>query len=195
MTSENGEKYPIAVQNLRKIWIAKKHEAQTTQNEAAKELGWTQGAFAQYLNNLTDLNPQAIIKLANFLGVAPTDIDPDINKELPSETSIKVRYDLDDATSQIQNVKSNLPSDGFFIVLKRSITIPMGDDVMYLPSGARILCRDADATRSSKVNATDQLYLIQKRNATKFQLINFTELLDLDTKPIKRFLVSAIFLS
>lgn len=72
-----------AVNNLRRIWDAKKAEIGVTQSEAAKELGWTQGAVAQYLNNITELNASATIKLANFLGVDPRDINPTAIDEFP----------------------------------------------------------------------------------------------------------------
>ena len=69
----------MAANNLRKIWDSRKSEIGITQTEAAKKLGWTQGALAQYLNNITELNPPAVIKLANFLGVDPQEIDPTTN--------------------------------------------------------------------------------------------------------------------
>lgn len=65
----------MAANNLRKIWDIRKSEIGLTQTEAAKELGWTQGALAQYLNQITELNPPAVVKLANFLGVDPREID------------------------------------------------------------------------------------------------------------------------
>lgn len=71
---------PPAVKNLQKLWEEKKKTFEYTQTKAAKELGWTQGAFSQYLNNLTDLNDSAIIKLANFLDVDPNQIDPEFNE-------------------------------------------------------------------------------------------------------------------
>jgi len=69
--------------NLRRIWEARKIEKGVTQTQAAKELGWTQGALAQYLNGHTDLNGPAIIKLANYLGVDPRDIDPRATNHMP----------------------------------------------------------------------------------------------------------------
>jgi len=69
---------PRAVNNLRAIWEKKKVEMQFTQVEAAKELGWSQGAISHYLNNITDLGPAAVIKFANFLEVDPRDIDPTV---------------------------------------------------------------------------------------------------------------------
>jgi len=68
------------VENLQKLWKKKKEAFEYTQVQAAKELGWTQGAFSQYLNNLTELNDAAIIKLANFLDVDPNQIDPEFNE-------------------------------------------------------------------------------------------------------------------
>lgn len=78
---------PRPVKNLRDLWEKKKRAFEYTQVKAAKELGWTQGAFSQYLNNFTDLNDQAIIKLANFLDVDPNEIDP----EFDSRSAIRWR--------------------------------------------------------------------------------------------------------
>ena len=72
------KKYSPA-QNLRKIWNDKAHEFKFTQRQAAKKLDWSQGAISQYLNGITELNPQAVVKMANFLGVAPHDIDPNLD--------------------------------------------------------------------------------------------------------------------
>ena len=84
MNTNTKKDSSVAVNNLRRIWDAKKAEIGVTQNQAAKELGWTQGAVAQYLNNITELNTTAIIKLANFLGVDPREIDPQAGDELPN---------------------------------------------------------------------------------------------------------------
>jgi len=71
-----GGTLPTAVQNLRRIWEERKRSLETNQSEAAKALGWTQGAFSQYLNNITELHDEAIAKLANFLEVDPHEIEP-----------------------------------------------------------------------------------------------------------------------
>lgn len=91
----------VAANNLRKIWDIRKSEIGLTQTEAAKKLGWTQGAFAQYLNNITELNAPAVVKLANFLGVDPREIDPSASFEsypqylyLPTGKRTKVTIDL-----------------------------------------------------------------------------------------------------
>lgn len=65
---------------------------QINQQDAAKDLGWTQGAFSQYLNSITKLNTAAVIKIANYLGVPASSIDPDISEKLPAIHNIKVRY-------------------------------------------------------------------------------------------------------
>jgi len=92
---------PKPVQNLRKIWDKKKVEMRFTQVEAAKELGWSQGAISHYLNNFTELRAPAIIKLANFLSVDPREIDPDIEQSLPSIVKQKVTYHASDMTKRI----------------------------------------------------------------------------------------------
>ena len=92
---------PLAVKNLRKIWEIKKVEMQFTQVEAAKELGWSQGAISHYLNNITDLGPAATIKFANFLGVDPLEIDPDITEWLPHVRTRVVKYDVQDLTKVV----------------------------------------------------------------------------------------------
>jgi len=94
---------PTAVENLQAIWNRKKVEMEFTQQEAAKDLGWSQGAISHYLNHVTELNPQAIIKFANFLDVDPREIDPEIESSLPSIQKIKVHYDSQDMTKRIAN--------------------------------------------------------------------------------------------
>jgi len=92
---------PEAVVNLRKIWNSTKLEMQFTQIEAAKELGWSQGAISHYLNNITELRAPAIVKLANFLSVDPRDIDPKIESKLPSVERRTVAYNACDMTKRI----------------------------------------------------------------------------------------------
>lgn len=90
---------PLSVRNLRRIWEAKKIEMQFTQTGAAKELDWSQGAISHYLNNITEMGPSAIVKLANFLDVDPTEIDPSIVSKLPHVRKIKVTKKASDLTS------------------------------------------------------------------------------------------------
>jgi predicted transcriptional regulator len=71
-----GVTLPKAVQNLRRIWEERKQTLEVNQTQAAEALGWTQGAFSQYLNAITELNDEAVAKFANFLEVDPSEIDP-----------------------------------------------------------------------------------------------------------------------
>ena len=83
---------PVAVRNLRKIWNNKKNEFEITQTAAADKLGWTQGAFSQYLNNITELHTDAIAKLANFLEVDPHEIDPNYSPVEAQRIRVPVLY-------------------------------------------------------------------------------------------------------
>ena len=93
---------PIAVQNLRRIWEAKKIEMQFNQTGAAIELGWSQGAISHYLNNITEMGPAAIVKFANFLDVDPTEIDPSIVAKLPKVRKISYAKVSSDLTSTVK---------------------------------------------------------------------------------------------
>jgi hypothetical protein len=77
-----------AAKNLRAIWESKSREKGFTQVSAASKLGWTQGAISQYINDLTDLSAPTVVKFANFLGVHPLEIDPDIEDKLPEVSYI-----------------------------------------------------------------------------------------------------------
>ena len=111
------ERLPVAVTNLRKIWSQKKHEMQITQVEAADKLGWTQGAFSQYLNGITELGASATIKLANFLGVDPVEIDPKIDNSLPGVHRVPVRYNIGNASTPLKDEWIyNIISDNVFRV-------------------------------------------------------------------------------
>lgn len=83
---------PPAVKNLRRIWDEKKEQFELNQTDAAAKLGWTQGAFSQYLNNITELNTDAIAKLANFLEVDPLEIDPTFRPVEAQRIRVPVLY-------------------------------------------------------------------------------------------------------
>lgn len=107
---------PVAVKNLRKIWEAKKVELRFTQVEAAKDLGWSQGAISHYLNNITELRAPAIVKLANFLDVDPRDIDPNIERDLPSVEKKPVAFDAQDMTKRIDETLLSRKDDSSVLV-------------------------------------------------------------------------------
>ena len=87
-----GGTLPIAVQNLRRIWEDRKKSLEINQSQAAETLGWTQGAFSQYLNNITELHDEAIAKLANFLEVDPLEIDPTFRPVEAQRIRVPVLY-------------------------------------------------------------------------------------------------------
>ena len=74
---------------------------QFTQIEAAKNLDWSQGAISQYLSNITELGPGAVVKFANFLDVDPTEIDPEVEHKLPHIHRINLAYSSDDMTRSV----------------------------------------------------------------------------------------------
>jgi len=112
------------VKNLRNIWDSKKLEIQFTQVTAAKELGWSQGAISHYLNEITDLNPAAVIKFANFLDVDPREIDPDIEPNLPAVRNLDVKYSSRDMTKAINKKLSDRS-------LASSILVKVPDEGLY----------------------------------------------------------------
>ena len=107
---------PLSVRNLRKIWDAKKVQMRFTQVEAAKELGWSQGAISHYLNNITELRAPAIVKLANFLEVDPRDIDPDIERDLPSIQKYTIAFNALDMTKRIDETLLSRRADSSILV-------------------------------------------------------------------------------
>jgi transcriptional regulator with XRE-family HTH domain len=129
---------PQPVINLRRIWEKKKVEMRFTQVEVAKELGWSQGAISHYLNNITELRAQAIIKLANFLDVDPREIDPEIEENLPSIVKQTVSYNASDMTKRI-NESLLTRSEEASIIVKMS-----ADDYPYLFAAAGGVMKDWD---------------------------------------------------
>lgn len=141
---------PIPVQNLRKIWASKKVEMRFNQTEAAKTLGWSQGAISHYLCNQTELGALAVVKLANFLGVDPTEIDPAVVSKLPNIRQLKVTKKADDITKTYNDiVYSRDDLDAFYVELNGLVTIenhpslrltgPLADsDAPYMKCYARL---------------------------------------------------------
>lgn len=115
---------PIAVQNLRKIWESKKTEMQFTQTEAAKKLGWSQGAISHYLNNLTELGSGAVVKLANFLGVDPLEIDPTLTSKLPNVSAINVVAKSSDMSKKIkETVYMRDDIESFYVLVEPNTSV------------------------------------------------------------------------
>ena len=71
------EEDKAAAQRLSNIWHAKKKALDLTQEKVAHLCGWkTQGAVSAYLLGRTPLNPVAVKKFADLLGVSPLEIAP-----------------------------------------------------------------------------------------------------------------------
>ena len=134
----------IVLQNLKRVWEQKKRERGITQITAAKELGWTQGALSQYLNDLTELSPAAIIKLANYLEVSAETIDPSLKNSMPRYTSLKVRHrNLE--SSVVRDVSSWFHSavgdpDMFVIYMDQDVSLKTNDRLLY--KNTRMLCTE-----------------------------------------------------
>ena len=108
--------FPLPVENLRVIWDKKRIEMRFTQVEAAKILGWSQGAISHYLNDLTELGPAAVIKFANFLNVDPSDIDPGIKEFLPNIRTRLIKYDASNLTTPMNKKFYNKnPESAFWV--------------------------------------------------------------------------------
>ena len=110
---------------------------QFTQVQAAKDLNWTQGAISHYLNAQTELNPAAIIKLANFLDVDPIDIDPSIEKDLPNVQSYKVAFDASDVTKRVRKTHySKFDPDSEWVSIKKDFSASIENTDIYLTTPA-----------------------------------------------------------
>lgn len=69
--------------NLKRIWEQKKESDGLSQLDAAVALGYkTQSAFSQFLLGTVPLHTDAKAKMARFLGVDVTEIDPGFYKRL-----------------------------------------------------------------------------------------------------------------
>ncbi|MEK9655668.1 MAG: helix-turn-helix transcriptional regulator [Halieaceae bacterium] len=69
---------------INSIWQAKKAKEKITQADVNRELGWTSSVFSQYLTGKMALGLDSLVKLCNYLGVSPYDVDPDLAKRFPA---------------------------------------------------------------------------------------------------------------
>jgi transcriptional regulator with XRE-family HTH domain len=175
-----GGTLPIAVQNLRRIWDSKKEQFETNQTEAAKKLGWTQGAFSQYLNNITELNHDAIAKLANFLEVDPFEIDPKYNPIEANRIRVPVLY-----------IHPKTPSNYPKITYRRRIITTVCEEnndalcavclekdlrpIGY--KGQMVLCSDMFKLRKPRLTPgrIPEWYVIKRKNSDPLEAVKITE--------------------
>ena len=162
----------IVIMNLKRIWEQKKRERGITQITAAKELGWTQGALSQYLNNLTELSPSAIIKLANYLEVSAAEIDPSIHEVMPTFGTMRVRH-ADLNVSILRNTKRSFHTimanpDVFLIDITEDTELQ--DNSRLLFENTKLVCIDTAKKQSQKQPekpVTTYSVLYQKRKSDK----------------------------
>ena len=194
------EPLPLAVVNLRRIWDQRKRELAITQVEAAKELGWTQGALSQYLNNITELNDAAIIKLAAYLDVTATDIDPTITDRLPGTSKVAIRHHFPE-TRSLKERSILLPffvhPNAFVISSPEQISIPVKNrekaPIASLDAGTKVLCVNSKDVHewldSTATCISHHLCLIQKNGSAKtfsLERLSRQELLRLDPSNYKK---------
>lgn len=159
---KKASELPKPVQNLRRIWDKKKAEMNFTQVQAAKELGWSQGAISHYLNAITDLGPPAVIKLANFLGVAPSAIDPDVVKHLPHVQSYKVTRTATDLTKVINQTLYKTPTPS-----EKNVVCPAGTK-MHDGIGSTVFKSEVVARTSEVKDSPDvDYFLVVKKGAVR----------------------------
>lgn len=162
----------IVLQNLKRIWEQKKRERGITQVTAARDLGWTQGALSQYLNNLTELSPGAIIKMANYLEVSAAEIDPSIYEVLPKFGTVRVRHrDLD--VSTLRDTKRwfhTITADPDVFVIDITKDAELIDNSRLLFENTQIFCMDTAKKQSQKQPekpVTTYSVLYQKKKSEK----------------------------
>jgi len=187
---------PTPAENFRRIWTQKKRELNLTQTQAAEKLGWTQGAFSQYLNNLTDLGPATVLKLANFLGVPPTDIDPTLKEILPKKVEYPIRQTATGKPRESDTIRFLQPADKdmFVIYLDKAIKVELyelkpGVDIKWLEEGSQeqrmpqyssLVCTEAYdrqiGTRSDYYQSTQHgLWVVKFKNSEAIRIFRSVE--------------------
>ena len=163
------------LKNLRKFWEQKKEEEGLTQNQAAKELGWTQSAFSHYLVDISPLNRAAITKLANFLDVPPEAIDPDYLVDAPIYGQAKNNCSLagkPPATPSIDFVRSQALSPTLIEVDVENDYAPLGTKIAVVPTES---ARKTGKPQIVRLNSVDRVFCVyRKTKKQKFTIKEFT---------------------
>ncbi len=171
---------PKAVINLRRIWENKKHHLEITQAQAAEKLGWTQGAFSQYLNNITDLHPDAVAKLANFLEVDPLEIDPAYSPVEANRIRVPVLY-----------IHPKTPANYKEIAYRRRIVTTVAEEnhkaicAIRLEkdlrpigfAGQMTLCSNMFKLKNPRLTAgrIPEFYVIKRKNSDPLEVVKISE--------------------
>ena len=165
--------------NLKRIWNIRKKEMKVTQALAATQLNWTQGALSQYLNGITPMSVQTIIKLANYLDVHATEIDPNIGKSLPCVATKEVRYVANDPNMKLnESIVWPEESCKFFVRFDKEYLIEV-DDGASRPwqafEGMLFKCSDALNDihyKQTRMSTNGPFYLVQKKGADEFVIFS-----------------------
>lgn len=162
----------MAANNLRRIWESKKRELNVTQAVAAQKLGWTQGAFSQYLNNITELSPQAVIKLANFLEIDPELIDPTITPYTPNFSNKDVRFKWSNNTRVEKDISVNIDNhiDCFCICVDAELNKIIPKDALV------VVCEESKLKNAKRSTTNELVWAVQMESNSPFTLISNTEL-------------------
>lgn len=176
---KKAHELPQAVSNLRAIWDRKKVEMKFTQVEAAVKLGWSQGAVSHYLNNITELGPAAVVKFANFLGVDPLDIDPEVIAHLPDTRALKITRNSSDFNKTIEETyyHTEYKTDFRITVDPGTLLYEMGysslgvDFTQHGETCIATLCEVWEAPRSS-------YFIIQKKGEREAHFYHYLSLPD-----------------
>lgn len=168
------------VENLKKIWNQKKNEIGFIQSEAAAKLNMTQGAISQYLNDFTVLNPTVIIKFANFLGVDPREIDPDILDHLPNVATAPIMYNWSNSKRKI-NQTTAISLNPSREAVK---TIRLDEPLSYsgagieikLPKGSLLWLSEEEPGPLYKDPSAVSLWIIARKNCSSFEVVSTEDL-------------------
>ena len=197
MSTKNQEQI---VKNLQRIWNVRKKEMEITQVEAAKKLNWTQGAFSQYLNAITEMSPQTVIKIANFLDVTPQEIDPNIDSALPNVESKEVRFNIDSPNLEFcKTVNWDTKVNDFCVKITEDcfITVDNGlRQAWQMFQGMLLVCVDMLNGKKEyvpRMSSNTVFYLVQEKGSSEFAL--FTEpRVPANSKLDKKFLVTDMWM-
>ena len=168
------------VKNLKRIWNLKKNEIGFIQSEAAKKIGMTQGAISQYLNEFTVLNPPVIIKFANFLGVDPREIDPDILNYLPDVATANLIYNWSDAEKRIDEASTSIifpkKMPAKVTRLDKPLHYSNHGTELKLPKGAILWVLEEEPSSLFKDPKSTSLWVISRKGSPDFEVVNTKQL-------------------
>lgn len=182
----------VLQENLMRVWKRRSAEEGLNQKEAADLLGWTRGAFCQYLNGHTKLNPEALIKLANFFSVDPRELDPAIDQFLPDLRSWPLLYKISNPGQKIRNTELKLPYTKkkhklLIMEIDKPISWTYNGKKNTVSSGY-LTCIEKPDPQTVKENS---LWIVQLNNDPTFQILE-DKVLPLKNKISKKYLFWSI---